>query len=162
LRARPLVPEGFAPYGEVFAAAGGATRLVNDGRALRHDGLVRLEHGTDTRLPTLAAYRVEASAPPFAAEVFERHPDSSQVFLPLDVSRYLVAVAPATPEGWPDLDRAEAFVAGCGVGVHYWAGVWHVPLVALDRAGAFAMLMWETGAADTVEHRLTLPLLIHA
>ncbi len=161
LRARPLAPQGFAAYGEVFEAQGGLVRAVNDGRALRHDGLVRLDHAVDARLPALAAYRVEPSGLPFAAAVFERHPGSSQVFLPLDVARYLVAVAPATPAGEPDLDRAEAFVAGRGVGVHYRAGVWHVPLVALDRAGAFAMLMWEAGAADTIEHRLPEPLLIH-
>ena len=159
LRAVPLTRDGFAPFGEVIGADGGRTARVNGGRAVRHDDLAHLDHATPSRLPVLATYRIGPSRLPFAAAVLERHPSSSQVFLPMQAARFVVGVAPASPSG--ALDRARAFIADGAEGLHYRAGIWHVPLTALDAEAVFAMLMWEGAEADTVEHRLPEPLLIH-
>jgi ureidoglycolate lyase len=161
LRVVPLTRDGFAPFGDVVGARGGRTARVNGGRAVRHDDLVRLDHATPSRLPVLATYRVGPSRLPFAAEVLECHPASSQIFLPMHAARFLVGVTPALPSGAPDLQGARAFIVDGAEGLHYRAGVWHVPMTALDAEAVFAMLMWEGTEADTVEHRLAQPLLIH-
>jgi len=159
LRAGPLTAAGFAPFGEVIRPEGGRISAVNDGRALRYDDLASLTHATGAERPILSLYRVRPSERPFQAQVFECHPLSSQVFLPMADAEFLVVVAPDR-EGSPDLDRAEAFVPGRRTGIHYRPGIWHVPLAAFGSEAVFAMLMWEAGAADTVEHRLTAPLVI--
>jgi len=161
LRALPLTQADFAPFGEVIGARGGRTARVNGGRAVRHDDLARFDHATPARLPVLAAYRVSPSRLPVAVDILEHHPSSSQIFLPMGAARFVVGVAPALPEGGPDLDRARAFLVDGADGLHYRAGIWHVPMTALDEEAVFAMLMWEGTAADTVEHRLPEPLLIH-
>jgi ureidoglycolate lyase len=159
LRAVPLTRPGFAPYGEVIQPEGGRVTSVNDGRALRHDDLASLAHATGAERPVLSLYRVSPSDRPFRAGVFECHPLSSQVFLPMADAEFLVVVAPDR-DGAPDLDRAEAFVPGRRTGIHYRPGIWHVPLAAFGFEAVFAMLMWEAGTADTVEHRLAAPLIV--
>jgi ureidoglycolate lyase len=70
----------------------------------------------------------------------ERHPLSSQAFVPLATGasdRYLVVVAPAgefRPEG------LRAFLASGFQGVQYARGVWHHPLIALDRSSDFIVV----------------------
>ncbi|KAI1303312.1 ureidoglycolate hydrolase [Xylaria venustula] len=84
--------------------------------------------------------------------VLERHPFTSQTFIPLTADttkRYLVIVAPTldaaaddrglpVPDGTglpgpglPDVRRLKAFVATGEQAVTYGAGTWHAPMVAL-------------------------------
>lgn len=82
-------------------------------------------------------------------KVLERHPFTSQTFIPLTADsskRYLVVVAPSlgpTPlddslpapadagRGLPDVRRLLAFVATGDQAVTYAAGTWHAPMIAL-------------------------------
>jgi ureidoglycolate lyase len=159
VRARHLTTEAFADFGDVIAAESSQGVLVNEGRALRYDALTRLRHETPATVPALALYRVSPSALPFTASLFERHPHSSQVFLPMTGGVLLTAVAPDRG-GAPDLERVQAFVSPGGMGIHYRAGIWHLPIAALGSEVILAMLMWEGSRADTVEHRLAQPILI--
>ncbi|KAI1362701.1 ureidoglycolate hydrolase [Xylaria arbuscula] len=92
----------------------------------------------------------------FEVKVLERHPFTSQTFIPLTADtakRYLVIVAPtldATEEdgdlpapeggaglpgrGLPDVRGLRAFVASGEQAVTYGAGTWHAPMVALGPA----------------------------
>jgi ureidoglycolate lyase len=85
--------------------------------------------------------------------MLERHEFSSQSFMPLDVSRWLVVVAPYGADGGPDPSRASAFVAGPGQGVTYHMGTWHHGLTALDRPARFAVFMWRDGTGTDEEFR---------
>ena len=81
--------------------------------------------------------------------VLERHEFSSQTFVPLSVSRWLVIVAPSSMDGRPDARRARAFVAGPRQGITYHAGTWHHGLTVLDTYGEFAVMMWrDDGPGD--------------
>lgn len=159
MRARHLTTQAFAEFGDIIAADGLHGISVNEGRALRFDALTRLRHETPTTVPSLALYRVSPSSLPFTANLFERHPFSSQVFLPMTGGVILTAVAPDL-EGTPDLDRMQAFISPGGLGIHYHAGVWHLPIAALGSEVTLAMIMWEGSQTDTVEHRLTQPIVI--
>ncbi len=159
VRARHLTSAAFADFGDVIAAAGSHGVLVNEGRAVRFDAPTRLDHETAAAVPALALYRVSPSTLPFTARLFERHPFSSQVFLPMTGGAILTAVAPDR-DGEPDLDRVQAFVSPGGVGIHYRAGVWHLPIAALGSEVTLAMIMWEGSRSDTIEHWLQQPILI--
>lgn len=157
--AEPLTEEGFRPFGAIVTAPGGGGRAVNAGTATRHDLAGHFAHRTRAALPTLAIYRCRPQPMPVLVPLLERHPLSSQTFLPLGLARWLVVVAPTDPGGGPLVAGARAFLAEGGQGVSYAPGTWHSPLVALKREGAFAMLMWEAGGgADCEEARLAVPL----
>ena len=89
-------------------------------------------------------------------DILERHPYTTQTFIPLGISpsdargaRYLVIVAPSLPpspedsslpvpdasglpgRGLPDLTRIKAFVAKGSQAVTYGAGTWHAPMVVI-------------------------------
>ena len=83
----------------------------------------------------------------------ERHPHSSQSFVPLDGTRYLVAVSPTTPHGEPDHERLVAFIAEGTQAVNCQPGVWHAPHTVLGGSGKFIMLRWDNGTEADVEFR---------
>ncbi|KAI5293199.1 Saccharopine dehydrogenase [NADP(+), L-glutamate-forming] [Ascosphaera acerosa] len=120
--------------------------------------------------------------------VLERHPYTTQTFVPMALSPardaetyYLVVVAPtlageeavaATPAGQtvtvrdpPDLARAQAFVAHGGQGVTYAPGTWHAPMAVIgaDRVD-FAVMQFANGVADDdcQEVALAAPLAVEA
>jgi ureidoglycolate lyase len=156
LVAAPLAVEAFLPFGRVVEPGGGPGRAVNAGTALRFDLTGHFAHRTMAVLPALAVYRCQPQPQPVAVTMLERHPLSSQTFIPVATARWLVVVAPIGPDGGPLPACARAFLASAGQGVSYAPGVWHSPLIALDRPADFVMLMWEVGAAEDCEAR-TLP-----
>jgi ureidoglycolate lyase len=158
IRAVPLTPEAFAPFGEVVAAGVGTSSPANQGTALRYDGAARLESSRPAARPTLAVYRSTATSLPFEVRLLEKHPASTQTFLPMACARFLVCVAPAAADGTPDVARLAAFLCSRGQGINYRRGVWHHPIVALDGPAELAMLAWEDGTSlDCTEHPLAEP-----
>jgi len=152
----PLTPERFAPFGDVVSAGLVAGKDANQGTAVRFDWAAKLESPRPGARPNLVVARCVAQALPLTLRLLERHPASSQAFLPMVCESYLVVVAPTAPDGAPDLDGLRAFHCARGQGINYHAGVWHHPIAALGGAADFAMLVWEDGSpSDCVEHPLT-------
>ena len=165
VKARPLTSQVFLPFGRVIAFEGLIGSSVNEGRGLRFDTDATLAHTTAASVPTLALYDLDASRWPVAVSLLERHPRSAQLFLPLSVETFLVVVARPDRQGEPDDDpdpaTVEAFVGQAGQGILYSPGIWHLPLLALERSAQFAMMMWqENTAADCDEFRLAPPLTV--
>src|SRR2546426_967063 len=85
--AESLTEKAFAPYGDLLAAP------AEFGRAYFDEGL---RTSRATAWPSLSVSHVRPlPSLPLEARVMERHEFSSQSFLPLDVARWLVVVAPA-------------------------------------------------------------------
>ncbi len=161
IQARPLNREEFAPFGDVIGLdlAGGSS--ANQGTAIRYDRIAQLTSSRPGAQPNLAVFRSVAKALPFEVRLLERHPCSTQMFMPLACRRFLVVVCPQDVRGEPDLPHLRAFVCGPGQGVNYRAGVWHHPIIALDGSADFLMLAWEDGSAQDCEERpLAAPLLV--
>jgi ureidoglycolate lyase len=147
---RPLVPDIYAPYGQVIMASprGEPGTPANQGTARRFDHLAALD---DLR-PGRAALNVSVfrCAPrerfPVTIALLERHPRSTQMFLPMNARRYLVIVA--LGDDRPDLGSLAVFVASGAQGVTYRPGVWHHPMIALDTEVDFTCLVFEDGSQD--------------
>ncbi len=92
---------------------------------------------------------VASSELPLTIRQVERHPNAAQIFLPLDVSRYLVTVMPDR-DGLPDPAGTLAMILPGTMGVIYRPGAWHMGVTVLDRDGRFAVLMWRGAADDDV------------
>ena len=76
----------------------------------------------------------------------EAHPHAAQVFLPVDVDRYVVTVMPG--EDAPDPTGAMSVILPGTVGIAYRPGAWHAGMTVLGRPGHFAVLMWRGAAED--------------
>ncbi len=155
--ARPLTRESFAPFGQVLDIdqAEGEGRPVNMGTARRHDAVLSIENlRSDARL-NIAAFRCQPSVPGrFPVVELEKHPHSGQLFVPLNASRYLVAVSHGVDT--PNLDTLEVFLASGRQGVCYGPGVWHQPMIVFDVETDFSCFVWENGTPeDCVPYRLS-------
>jgi ureidoglycolate lyase len=159
---QPLVPETFAPFGDVIQAGLGEVTRVNEGRADRFDSGARLDRLLAETTPVIAIYRIDASDLPLQVPRLERHPLSSQLFVPMTASRYLVVTVPSDINGDPVPAEAAAFVATGSQAINYQPGVWHCPLVALDQPADFAMSMGKAAdpAADCQFFDLPSPLTV--
>jgi ureidoglycolate lyase len=142
VKARIIDPVAFAPFGDVITSPGTLPN-IDASRALDN----RRSGATTTLYTTVA----EPVTLPLTLTKMERHRFSSQTFLPLDASRYLVCVAPHDNNGQPDADALLAFIVPASTGITYRADVWHHPMTALDRKAGFAVLMWRDGSADDEE-----------
>jgi ureidoglycolate lyase len=154
LRPSPLTQEAFAPFGQV---------IVRPERPGQRVDVTGLENRRPHARPSL---RMSMSAPvqlPLVGRVMERHRFSSQSFVPLDVSRYLIVVAPHAKDGGPDMAQARALVARGDQGVLYNADTWHYPMSPLDRPAQFAVLMWRDETPEDIETvTLATPIMIDA
>lgn len=154
VRLEPVTREAFAPFGQLIEAAG-ACSLANQGTAARFDFAARLANLRPDARPNVAVFRAQPRALPLAIRLLERHPGSSQMFVPMTAPRYAVLVAAAGPDGAPDLATLRAFACASNQAINYDAGTWHHPMIALDAPSDFVMLAWEDGTpGDCVEHPL--------
>ena len=137
--AEPLTAEAFKPFGTVLEGPALAGRVyVNDTLAnARPHAAVSLSVSTVEPTRTL----------PLEVKVLERHEHSSQTFIPLTASRWLVLATLDAAGGGPDVPRLRAFVARAGQGVTYAMGTWHHPVTVLDTPASFAVLMWKDGTS---------------
>jgi ureidoglycolate lyase len=140
---QPLTLAAFARYGDVIDLPEAA------GRTYHEDALGNLR--PHARPSVSVSLKPDSPGRPFRAELLERHEFSSQTFVPIDASRYLVVVAPHASAGGPDLARVEAFIATGRQGVTYRANTWHHGLTTLDRPGRFAIFMFRDGGATDEE-----------
>jgi ureidoglycolate lyase len=103
-------------------------------------------------------------------KILERHPFTTQTFIPLGMSavvsasRFLVIVAPSLPDPLPattasetkvqiqhppDLQNLKAFVAHGGQAITYGVGTWHAPMVVLgDLRVDFVVTQFVSGVAE--------------
>ncbi len=131
-------PAAFAPFGAIIE---GPTEY---GERSFYSDWVAPETGLDLQFHVNS---VAVSALPIRLAQMEKHPRSAQVFLPLDVERYLVTVMPEGADGSPDPSRTLCMEVPGTLGVVYAKGAWHAGVTVLGRDGKFAVLM-RRGAPD--------------
>lgn len=140
--ARPLTHEAFAAYGDVVEAP------TDPGRAYFAGSLGNLRPGAEPKLWLLR--KLPASAP-LQFHSLERHQFSSQSFVPLEVGRWVVVVAPHHTSGGPEVGGVQAFLARPTQGVSYRPNVWHGALTVLDKPARLCVLMWLDGTGADEE-----------
>jgi len=149
--AKPITCDSFLAYGQVIGIPESGSMLeeqtkpvsANQGSARKYPGVAAYDTAPQDRHPSDTTISIFVSKPrtevpgQFDLHVMERHPYSSQLFIPMGVKeeegfRYLVAVSPpGDPE--PIMDNVEAFLVHGKQGISYGAGTWHAPIVVLGK-----------------------------
>jgi len=147
---RPLTPEAYAPYGRVLMASprGEPGAPANLGTALRFDDVCDVTN-TRSRSASLKVKVFRSRPVPCerrALALLEKHPCSTQLFIPMNASRYIALVALGGDR--PDLSTLAAFVAEGPQGISYGPGVWHHPMLTLDSETDFVVLVHEDGTPE--------------
>lgn len=176
--AEPLTPKAFAPYGGVISAdhqmADVKSSSANYGTATKlHrvapivNNFSKCKSGTPESprwnvfrcsAPKHLIQHADGQCKRYKAKVLERHPYSTQTFVPmgqpLNKDSFVVIVAttdPSSSDKLPDPASVKAFVCKGNQSVTYGAGTWHAPMVVIDEGIAhidFAVFIYENGVAD--------------
>ena len=138
VRVEPLTRSAFHAFGDVIERDPRSCFEINDGEVLRHHDLAGVDVTAEDGRPVISIFQVlRPAALPFRLRLMERHPVSSQAFVPLDRSEFLVVVAPG--DARPEIPGMRGFMARRGQGVNLRPGTWHHPLIAL-HAGDFLVV----------------------
>ncbi|HEV3424624.1 MAG TPA: ureidoglycolate lyase [Paraburkholderia sp.] len=137
LQMERLTRAAFAPFGDVIELDGARHFPINGGTTERYHDLATVDVGEQGGRPLINLFRAQPRALPIEINLMERHPLGSQAFLPLAQVSYVVVVAPA---GEFDPAQMRAFWTGGWQGVNYAKGVWHHPLLALERVSDFVVV----------------------
>ncbi|MEQ1769565.1 MAG: ureidoglycolate lyase [Devosia sp.] len=99
------------------------------------------------------------TGPTVTITALERHPHSTQSFVPIRAGRWVVVLASTLSDGSPDIAGARAYLAGPNDAICIGHNVWHAGLTVLDGPAEFAMMMWRATAGDDgIVHNLITPL----
>lgn len=130
-----------SPRGEPGAPA-------NLGTALRFDDVVAVTNGrpasAELKVKVFRSRPVPRERRPLA--LLEKHPESTQLFIPMNASRYVALVALGGDA--PDLSTLAAFVVEGARGISYAPGVWHHPMLTLDLETDFVVFVHEDGTVQ--------------
>lgn len=137
LAIEPLMRAAFEPFGDVIELEGAKQIPINLGTTIRFHDLCNVDVTDEGGRAIVNLFRGQPRVLPFEVKMLERHPLGSQAFVPLDDRPYLVVVAPA---GDLDESKIRAFVTRGWQGVNYAKGVWHHPLLALEKVSDFIVV----------------------
>lgn len=138
LKAGPVDAAALAPYATVLNSIDGKARVFPE--VMERDD-VPGAHAFTILCPKPVEGSVRVAA-------LERHPHSTQSFVPIKAGRWLILVAPKRIDGAPDMDKALALVAGPEDAICIGRDVWHAGLTVLDQPAQFGMIMWKAEDAD--------------
>jgi ureidoglycolate lyase len=147
---QPLTPSAYAPYGKVLMASprGEPGAPANLGTALRFDDVTECKNlrpsTAELKIKVFRSRPVALETRPLA--LLEKHPLSTQLFIPMNASRYVALVALGSDR--PDLTTLAAFIADGPRGISYAPGVWHHPMLTLDSETDFVVFVHEDGTPE--------------
>ena len=138
LTPQPLTAEAFTAFGDVIEAKD-KTKIItiNDGYTQRFHDLAQVDVSKNDGRAIINIFRSTPLAQPIAINMMERHPLSSQAFIPLSDRSYLVVVA---PKGDFNINALKVFLASAEQGVNYHAGTWHHYCLALHQESDFLVV----------------------
>jgi ureidoglycolate lyase len=134
----PLHADHFARYGDVIEVdPSKSPLLINQEYTKRYDDLAEIDVLKNKGRILVNIFRSRPLPMPLSIRMMERHPLSSQSFIPLSQEPYLVVVAP--PGDFHE-ENIEIFLARGNQGVNYRAGTWHHFLLALNIESDFLVI----------------------
>ena len=138
IKPEPLTTAAFEPFGDVIEAGDDVHHFpINDGYTERFHDLANVDVMEKGGRAIINIFHSSPLKQPIAVKMMERHPLSSQAFMPLDNRPYLVVVAPA---GELDVSQIKVFIASGKQGVNYHAGTWHHFCLALHEQSDFLVV----------------------
>ena len=158
LNIEKLNPDSFEPFGDVIHTNQAAKEhSINYGNTIRFHDLAEIDTLNKNGKTIINIFRSNPIPQPIEIKLLERHPLSSQAFIPLGSEPYLVIVA---PKGDLDEAKIKIFLADSSQGVNYSAGTWHHFSLALNQTSDFLVIDREGESKNCDEEILTRPFFI--
>ena len=137
-----ITRSNFATYGDLISSDNIDPININAGYAKRYDNLVNIDTLKDEGKTIVSIFSAIKRTFPMTIDMMEKHPLSSQAFIPMKETTFLSFVAPAGES--PEINKIQSFIIPPKTGINYKPGIWHFPLIStedtnflvIDRKGA--------------------------
>jgi len=103
---------------------------INAGYAKRFDNLAKINTSKDKGETIVSIFSALKRSFPMKIDMMEKHPLSSQAFVPMKETIFLSFVAP--PGDAPEINKIQSFIIPPKIGVNYKPGIWHFPLISTE------------------------------
>ena len=120
----------FAVFGDVISTIDINPMDINAGYAKRFDNLAELNTSKDDGKTIVSIFSALNRTFPMKIDMMEKHPLSSQAFIPMKETTFLAFVAP--PGEFPEINKIQSFIVPPKTGINYKNGVWHFPLISTE------------------------------
>jgi ureidoglycolate lyase len=134
----PLSKAAFLPFGDVIETQGSEYVVINNGSTHRYHQLASVETAQPEDKAIISIFSVEALVMPLTIRMLERHPLGSQAFFPLLGNPFLIVVAPVGDA--PESALVRAFRSNGRQGINYHRGVWHHPVLTIEKRDDFLVV----------------------
>ena len=120
----------FSLYGDLVSTDDIKPMNINEGYAKRFDNLVNLDTSKDSGKTIVSIFSALKRTFPMKIHMMEKHPLSTQAFIPMKETTFLAFVAPSGKS--PEIDKIQSFIIPPKTGINYKPGIWHFPLISTE------------------------------
>ena len=120
----------FATYGDLISSDDVKPMNINAGYAKRFDNLANISTSKDKGETIVSIFSALKRIFPMKIDMMEKHPLSSQAFIPMKETTFLSFVAP--PGEFPEINKIQSFIIPPKTGINYKPGTWHFPLISTE------------------------------
>tara|TARA_B110000008_G_C16640491_1_gene432435 strand:+ start:138 stop:632 length:495 start_codon:yes stop_codon:yes gene_type:complete len=132
LNIKNITKDNFSKYGDLITLKDKNSEFINNNTTNSYFDLANIEILGEDKNVRLNIFNTKKRIFPLNIDMLEMHPLSSQVFLPISETDFIVLVAPIYIK--PVLNKIECFKISNGDGINFKAGVWHFPLISIQDA----------------------------
>ena len=126
-----ITRKNFSAYGDLISSDDIKAININTGYAKRFDNLANINTSMDKGKTIVSIFSALKRTFPMKIEMMEKHPLSSQAFIPMNETTFLSFVAPQGE--LPEIDKIESFIIPPKTGINYKPGIWHFPLISTEN-----------------------------
>jgi ureidoglycolate lyase len=154
LTVEALNAESFAEFGEVIEIGANPAEMINSGHTEKFSRLATIDAAEQDGQPAVHIYRSQPLLLPLLLTVMEKHPLSSQAFMPLHSRPFLVIVA--RPGDQLESHAVRAFRSNGKQGINLRRGIWHHYQVSLGEVSEY-LVIDRVGQGKNLEEQALRP-----
>jgi ureidoglycolate lyase len=132
LQIKKISKDNFSKYGQLVSTKDIESQNINEETTKSFYDLVNIEIYGDDKKCRVNIFKSIKRNFPLEINMLENHPFSSQAFIPLQKTNFIVVVAPISSE--PDINLIETFLISPEEGINFKPKVWHFPLIATENS----------------------------
>ena len=132
LKIKKINVQNFSKYGQLISTKDIESKNINSNTTKSFFDLANIQILGKDKNCRINIFKAKKRNFPLEINMLEKHPFSSQVFLPLDKDPFFVIVCPASSK--PDLNNLKIFKIENGNGVNFKPEVWHFHLISINDA----------------------------
>ena len=130
LNIKEISKQNFSKFGQLISTKNIKSENINSNTTKSFYDILNIEilgHDLQCRVNI---FKTKKRLFPLEINMLENHPFSSQAFIPLQKTTFIVVVAPISKI--PDLNSIEAFKIPTEEGINFLPKVWHFPLITTE------------------------------